>query len=358
MPLANSLKSWLYPIYRNYFSRVYLYEGVLKNDKGVLRCLFVDNDAFYLEVLQKLFGQSPKLVRTFRYWVPGLKRLLVSPDINADICIANVAVRHAPLFHDSATFIMQTRVRQTLDMASAPDKNKRYRDARKRIEKKIRKSDLTHRISHSVDDFDHFYHRMYKPLIRKFGHTAMDMSYEDLKSIFENGLLILVLYNGEPVSGLICLETKDLIVSYRLGLLDANQAYLDMGAQSACYYFFFEYASHHGYQKIDFMRSLPFLNDGVYMHKRLLGARTETFEDATTWAYLFNLGSSETLARVIEVIPMISHSAKGLQGVVTIPDEDVLTSIRQKELFQQYGAPGLTGLHIVREKGGAEQIVF
>ena len=183
-------------------------------------------------------------------------------------------------------------------------------------------------------------------------------TYEEMRRIFEKGVLILVLYNEKRISAALCYENNGTLVYYRSGLLDGEQTYLDMGAMSATYFFLFEYACQQGYQKIDFMRCLPFLNDGVYMHKQEWGATTEPFEGATSWVYLFNRGSSETLARVVKNIPLIVHTNNGLEGVVTVPDEHDLTPELEQKLSSQYSAPGLYGLQVLRSNGTIEQIIL
>ncbi|MDD2736004.1 MAG: GNAT family N-acetyltransferase [Desulfuromonadaceae bacterium] len=359
MNLISTLKGWLYPTYRKYFSRAYLYEGALKSGNGSAKCLFVDNDKFYLQVLHALFIESPTLVRTFRCWIPGLKRLLNSPRLDADICFANVPLRHARLFHDSATYIMQTRVNQKLDIETALESNSRYIVQRKEVSrKKIKKFGLTQRISHNSEDLAFFYHRMSQPLIRKFGDAVMRDSYDELKSVFEKGVLIFVLYNGEPISGVLCYEDKGLFTAYRSGLLDGDPSYLKMGATSAFYFYFLEYAREHGCQTVDLMQSLPFLNDGVYRHKQHWGAKTGAFEGATSWVYLFNRSSSETFARFIENIPLIVHTKNGLEGVISLADDIELTTELEQKLSSQYGDPGIYGLQIVRSNGIVEQIIL
>lgn len=358
MSLISTLKRRLYPIYRKYFSRAYLYEGVLKTGKGSLRCLFVDNDKFYQQVLQKLFMDSPTLIRSFRCWMPGLKRMIKSPGLDAEICIANVSLKYGHLLRDCATFKMQTRVTQKIYIANGLETNKCYRDRRRDEGRVIRKFGLTCRISHSLDDFDFFYHRMSRPLIRKFGDAVIVDTYEEMKQIFEKGVLILVHYKGEPISGVLCYENQGVFTAYRSGLLDGEQSYLKMGAMSAWYYFLLEYAIQQGFQEVNFMQSLPILNDGVYLHKQHWGAKTVPFEGAQSKVYLFNRSSSEILARVIETIPLIVHTGNGLEGVVSIPDEQVLTPEFEKKISQQYSAPGLVGLHMLRPHGPAEHIAF
>lgn len=358
MSLVNKLKSRLYPIYRKHFSRVYLYEGVLKSGSGSVKCLFVDNDKFYLEVLQALYAKSPMLVRTFRCWIPGLERLLNSSKLDADICFANVPLHHAPLFHDSAAYIMQTRVRQTLDTTTELDANKRYRDRKRDVNRTNRKFGLTCRISHSPDDFDFFYHRMAKPLTIKFGDAAMEDTYDDLKLFFEKGVLLLVVCEGVPISGVLCYEHEVTFVAYRSGLLDGDPSYLKMGAMSAWYLFLIEYAREQGYEKVDFMNSIPFLNIGVYVTKQHWGATAESCEGATSWVYLFKRCNSETFSRIVENIPLIVHTQNGLEGVISFSDENDLTPEIEQKLTSKYGAPGLYGLQILRSNGAIKHIIL
>jgi len=345
-------------VYRNYFSRAYLYEGVLKNGKGTIKCLFVDNDRFYMQVLAKLFADKPRLVSSYRCWIPGLKKRIESSKLDADICLANVSLQYAPIFAESATFTMQTRVRQTLDIKSALETNKRYRDRRRAVNSKIRKFGLTHRISDSAEDFDLFYNRMALPLINKFGDAAIEANYEELKPFFDKGLILFVLHDGNPVSGVLFYENNGILTAYRAGLLDGKAEYVNIGAMSAWYFFLLEYARQQGYQKVDFMRSMPFLNDGVYMTKQHWGASSEPFEEASTIVYLFNRSSSDTLARVVENIPLITRTQNGLEGVVSIGDEHALTSNLEQKLTRQYGETGLVGLKILRPNGAVDHISF
>jgi hypothetical protein len=358
MSVLGVLKRRLYPLYTRYFARAYLYQGELRSGKGEAKCLFIDNDQFYLGVVAKLFSEHYTLIRTFRCLISGVPHLMGSTKLDADVCFVNVAQRHASLFETRAIFKMQTRVSQSLDLIDAGENNKRFRDARKRVQKKLKKSGLTYRITREEEDFKFFYHRMSKPLVKKFGDAAMEMSYMDMKSVFEQGLLMFIQYNGEPVAGLVCVEQYPTIVSYRLGVLDGDQYYTEMGAQAACYYFLFEYASQQGFQQVDFMRCLPFLNDGVYVHKRLWGAQVGPYAEASSWVYLFKCSDALSFYRVMENLFPIVHTDQGLFGVVPVGGEAGLTTAMQHEMIRQYGDPGLSGLYIITESGKTERMLF
>jgi hypothetical protein len=93
--------------------------------------------------------------------------------------------------------------------------------------------------------------------------------------------------------------------------------------------------------------SRPFLEDGVYGHKRQWGATVSHYDALKTWVYFFILDRGDKTARLFEKNPMIIHTEKGLMGLLGMVDAADLSPEKRKELIKKHYAPGLKGLMLM-----------
>ena len=181
----------------------------------------------------------------------------------------------------------------------------------------IRKHGLSYRISRDPDDFSLFYHRIYLPhLVKQHGpHAAID-PFDDMLSYFQKGFLLIVQHEGRPVSGGLCLIQDRALIFRRTGVLDADEAYIRKGGQSAVYYFMIHYAREKGLKSVDFMSSRPFFKDGVYGHKAEWGAAVQAEGNPSASIHFIVPELTKKAALFFENNPVIVQAPRGLAGLI------------------------------------------
>lgn len=153
---------------------------------------------------------------------------------------------------------------------------------------RIRRAGFRPVVSHAMDDFDHFYERMYLPFARERHDTeAVVTDRARLRRCFRQGGVMWALRGDERVAGLLFRvrgRTFDLVV---LGTADGTHEPLADGALFALDLFLFEHARTLGCTVVDFGGSRPSPRDGLLAYKARfearIGATRATFYDLGLW---------------------------------------------------------------------------
>ena len=153
----------------------------------------------------------------------------------------------------------------------------RSKGHRRKLQSALKK-DFSWRKSHSLDDFEIFYSRMYEPFVKeRFRFDPSVISREDMRRVFvRRGFLLLLEDEGRPVSGAMMYVADDnprCLAYWKYGLADAAELSPSLfgernGMTEAMV---LKYAVEHRFEVIDFglTRALP--GDGIFTHKKRLG---------------------------------------------------------------------------------------
>lgn len=352
------VKQAVYPAASMFFSHATLVDGCLKGSTEPFRCLFVDNTPFGEYVKGRMYEPAPRELEKRRILIPALKRLLRQKPSAFDLCLAVLPKPYDRLFRGLYDYRTTDGVRQVIDTSGTWDGMRTLFAKKKRqisngFEEKF---GLGCRISRDPQDFEHFYHRMFVPhIVRRYGELASIDAYGEMRKFFERGLLVLVTKREVAVAGALSLIEDGVLRFRRTGVLDGDENIVEGGAQTALYYFQLRYANANGLRAVDTMISAPFLNDGVFRHKKEWGAAVLPDDDASTWVYLFNAHPSGSIARFFENNPMIVHGRGGLEGVVGAPGADHDADAAIETLVRRYRADGLQGFRVVTDTAVLER---
>jgi hypothetical protein len=351
MKLLYTLKHIAYAAYSRYFCNATLVEGVMKDTDLTVRCLFIDKKAFSKYMMQRIYSGAPTILKRWRIFVPSIRKIIRTSSHGIDLCVAVLPLSLEKEFGTLCDFKTQEWVRQFLPLSSSADvTNERLDRKLRETGRKVRKEGFYCKISNDLHDFDTFYYDMYMPTAQKqFGDLANVEPYEELKCLFLNdsGLLLFVMENGSPVGGSLRFFQDKALVGYRLGVLHGDHDYVKRGAQSAIYYFGIRFALEHSCDLVDMLGSRPFLEDGVYRHKREWGATVSQYDASKAWVYFFILDRGDKTARLFEMNPLIIHTEKGLMGLLGLVDAAELSPEKRKELIRKHYAPGLKGFMLM-----------
>lgn len=355
MPVTSSssplhrLKQAVYPLTRQLVARSWVAEGALGGAGDRVRVLFVHNCLFNQSLQRRTLpdGVVSSQQHLLLLRLPGIVR---RNPFGVDLVCAVVPRAYDRLFRDIPCYRTREEVRQVITTKGT------WEDLRKGFSKKRRqisndfeaKNGLTHRISEDPADFDLFYHRMYVPHVRRrYGDLAEIDSYADMKAAFSRGMLLLVLSGGTAVAGALSVPAGDALMFRRTGVLDGDESYVKVGAQTALYYFQLRYAVEHGLASLDTMKSAPFLNDGVFRHKADWGARAIRDEEAVRSVLLFPLGPQDRMARFFELNPTILDDGVGLRAAVG----DTTADRSGARTIAQYPMAGIGRVELLHPSG-------
>ncbi len=357
MKLSYTLKHIAYTVYSRFFCRATLVEGIMKDTDQTVRCLFIDNKSLSKYMMQRIYSGTPKIARQWTIYVPSIKKIIRKSTHGIDLCVAVLPLSWEQQLGKLCNFKTQEWVHQLLPLSSSADvANERLDKKLRETGKRVRKAGFDYRTSTDLRDFDTFYYDMYLPTAHKqFGDLAIIEPYEELKSVFleGKGILIVVMENGLPVAGSLRFFQDKALVGYRLGVLHGDRDYIKRGAESAVYYFGIHFAMENSCDLVDIMYSRPFLEDGVYRHKREWGATVSHYDESRTWVFFFILDSGDKTALLFEKNPMIIHTKKGLMGLLGIADAAGPSPEKREELIKKHYAPGLKGLMLMRPGSSA-----
>jgi hypothetical protein len=139
--------------------------------------------------------------------------------------------------------------------------------------RKVRSHKYIYRLTKEDRAVERFYHELHVPYIsKKYEETTHLRSLREVRSAASQGFLMEVFEGDRLVSGIVCNCSRDTVRVLAGGVAPDYEYNLRRGAYSACEYFLLQWAQENAIKAIDYLRSRPNLNDGVYEYKRKWGA--------------------------------------------------------------------------------------
>lgn len=349
MDLLKQLKNKLYNNLSKYVSHATLVEGSLKGTNKPFQCLFVENSNVMEYMSSRIYSQQPIVKRRWLIWIPAMLWMLRRQFSIIDMCIAVIPDNYESHFQGKYDYRSQEWVRQTLDVSGPIEEIKiRFHKNPKETARKVRKYDYSYKISHNIDDFEHFYNRMYLPLIKKqHGNLSYIDTYEEMEKYFLDGYLLLVMENDNPVSGGLFNIEDNVVVFRRIGVIDGDSNLISKGAQSAVYYFIIHYAKKNDHKEVDLMKSRPFYNDGVFRTKREWGASVKKDDEAETWVYYFIPKYNKAVINFFEDNPTVVCEGDAMRAIVGCANEANIIGDLYKGFTRKYCTAGLDGFELI-----------
>jgi hypothetical protein len=142
------------------------------------------------------------------------------------------------------------------------------------VERYIRKYGLTCRLTADRRELEQFYGKMYLPyLAARHGDEALMETMPELLDHKADLVLLLVLEEGEPISGVLMERCDGYLNMFRLGIARGDASLISHGAIGALYYFAVIEGQQTGCRYLDVGGTRPFLTDGITQSKLRHSAR-------------------------------------------------------------------------------------
>lgn len=139
--------------------------------------------------------------------------------------------------------------------------------------RKVRREGLTMKRTREPRAVCEFYDLFYRPYVEaRFGQEAHPRGLGELGRAVRRGFLLQVMDGERWVSGVVCRVSRHDVLAVAYGLRGDLDRELRRGALSAANYFLIGWAVDTGLQEVDLLRARAHVEDGVFEHKRRLGA--------------------------------------------------------------------------------------
>lgn len=341
-----------------FFIRAFEVEGNLKDTATSLRMLvFGDND-FTKGLLKRTYGTEFTIRKSWRAFIPGIKKHIETQRNAFDLCVAILPREQEATYRGSYVYKCPELVQQIIHTSGSwEDVRGGFVHKKHQITNNFsERYGLEYRISHDPLDLEFFYRRMFVPHIeRRYGKLAIIDSFVDMQRFFAQGMLLFVTKEGRDVAGALSLIQEGKLIFRRTGVLDGDETHVQAGAQTALYYFQLKYANENGLHAVDTMMSPPYLNDGVFRHKKEWGAEVSPSNDYMTWVYFFHGSATDKLATFYEKNPLAIHTEYGMKGLVGVQPGTEITEKYIQDIKRNYQCLGLSGF-LLQTASGVQDI--
>lgn len=179
----------------------------------------------------------------------------------------------------------------------------------KETQRKIRKYSLDYEFRNTKEDFDLFYFKMYKPLIKQRHRDSAEVAnYNSFlnKVLNKQAQLLFIIKDNEPIAAQLIEQVTDTYRISTFGILDGSEKIQKMGVHAALYFFAMTHFGKSGHKSLLCGSSMSIAFDGVTQFKMRMGAKPYLKDLKNRKKYYFlplSLGSS--VEKVLNDNPLI-----------------------------------------------------
>jgi hypothetical protein len=251
-------------------------------------------------------------------------------------------------------FLLPEWVEMTLDLGRPLEEtwdlpgNKTLRENLRRI----RKFGYTFEVTTNPNRFRDFYREMYLPFIPvKFGAATNLVGPRKMRLFFDNGVLLLVSRDGQPVAGNVITVSRGVAESLIIGLRHGDPVLRRQSALAASYYFTMLWAKGLGLRRVDFGGCRPFLQDGLVYYKKRWGMEIGGVGPSRNVYGLRPLRLTPAVGDFLAANPFLHLDGPRLRGLVLSQADRPLSPAALGALVRTVFVPGLHDLTVVAPAG-------
>jgi len=248
----------------------YQIEGKLQEGDAVLKLGYFGNDRRILCYwLNTLFSETYRIDENRKIPIWRISAKLARNNGPCELALTEVSRISRGLGEHGKGFVLP-RWLDTLLLAESSLQT----DSNKRTGRLVEEQGFTYRTSHSDEDLELFYDRMFKPYIlsrHKDASVMVDYSYFEKRMKKKDSQLFLLMQGEETVAASFTERKHGNIKFSGIGVLDGRRDLIQAGAIRALYYFMLTYFRDKGVNVINFGGTSPMLSDGLTRFKRTLG---------------------------------------------------------------------------------------
>ncbi|UCG37062.1 MAG: hypothetical protein JSV64_01960 [Candidatus Bathyarchaeota archaeon] len=212
---------------------------------------------------------------------------------------------------------------------------------RRRDIKAISHQHYGYAISHcDLQDFDFFYWKMYRPYIeRRFGQAAMFSPYDVLMGYYKrNGGIVFVTKRKRRLAGLLFQIRGDTVFALIYGIYYGNTSFAKNLAGTAALHFLIQWGKGQDLRWLDYGRTVPFFNNGVFRYKKEWGMAIRLHHDQP-YCVLKLTPQNRKAISLLQNNPFIIYHKGELKGCLLRKSKPRIEELQR--LWTQYSLPGL-----------------
>lgn len=248
---------------------VWIIEGRERHSGDELRVLFAGSEINknYIASLCFRDGWSASNRGVSRIWsIGGIHQ---RRNLHCAIVIVQTPARLRRFIRPEPHFMIPEWVYGVVDLSQPVEVLARQDSSMSESMRKLKKQHFEHEITGLRENFDMFYHTMYRKYImnRYVGQLVpLNLTDRDV----DNCRLILIKQDGNYLGGMIVLipPNGDIPKLHTLGITDGNHEYIRRGVVHAAYFHSLKYLREQGYNRASIGLSRAFIDDGVFQYKR------------------------------------------------------------------------------------------
>ncbi len=337
---------------------IYILQGKDKCSNNNLIILFFGRKREVPYFSDMLYLEEPIKNNLGKIFIWNIKSLLNLNLPKADLILIGIDKLFSKFLSQNGFIIIPGRVIFALDLSKELSeiwKLSKNKSLSRNI-KRVKDHKYSYEITKDPAIFRYFYHKMYLPyVIKRFGKLTILTSFYYMKRIFDRGQLLLVKKGNEYVSGnVIWIHNKTVFSAYN-GIKNGKIKYLKEGALAASYYFTILWAKERGYRWLDFGSNRPFLNDGIFYHKKKWGMIIKKSKKHNICFGMKILNLNEGVLNFLVKNPFIFMDKNKFKGFILTQHKHPLTLKELKYLFKINHIPGVDCLVIICSQGFTQQ---
>lgn len=316
---------------------VFLIEGTMNNDNSLTTTLFIGREQSAYQFAHLVFPEIRRIL-----FLGKVLFCQVDPSSlpEADIVVIKAKWSKAGRCRECG-YLLLPNLSSTLDLRKSIGEIIRGMSRRRRRDvKKLESYCYTYTICRNKEeDFDFFYWKMYLPYIkRRFDKAAQLSNYQTLKACYvRNGGIIFVKKGEKPNTGILFQIRGKTLYALVFGVCEGNQNFVKDLAGQAALFFLIKWAKAKGMKSLNYGRTVPFYNDGIFRFKKEWGMSVEEHADQPFCALKLNPHSKRSPS-FLQQNPCIIYDEGAMKGVILLnhkPGEKELQHIRSKHLLQK-----------------------
>ena len=231
------------------------------------------------------------------------------------------------------TFYIPFYVHASLDASDFPDLLKNNQNLKNDI-RRVEKAGYSIELSNGPEQFRTFlddYCRPYAKATRGALAASFDYSFLCQEDFIDRDqwLLLKLVHGSEWVAGMIVKTDECTAYEYEVGLKDGDTMHLKNGALAALRWLYSQQMLLMGYQKISFMWSPPFLENGVLSSKRKYHPKLEAAPSSGLGILLVHMGGRSLSREVLLQLSMIQQEGSHLKATRCVEKPADLAGARE-----------------------------